>query len=99
VNVTNNDSILSELDKEIRHQRTWRNIMSVCYFSSSALAIALSGSASVVAGLGHSAEAAMLAASATILLGVEKTLMFREKWLFHLSSQAQLHILNLNRST
>ena len=69
--------------------------MSLSYTSASALAIIASGAATVVAALGYSTEAAILAAVSTVSFGMEKALMLREKWAHHLTTGAQLRALRL----
>ena len=88
-----NAALIEELEREIRRQNIWRRIMSVAYFVTSASAIACSGAATVVAGLGHAAYAAWLAGGATVLFGLEKAMLFREKWMHHLTTASQLEAL------
>lgn len=88
-------SLIQELDDEIRHQNKWRVIMSTLYFVTSAVAIVCSGGATVVAGLGNANDAALLAGSATVLFGLEKAMLFREKWSHHLSTATQLESARL----
>jgi hypothetical protein len=88
-----NAALVEELEREIRRQNVWRRLMSVSYFVTSAMAIACSGGATVVAGLGNAAYAAWLAGGATVLYGLEKAMLFREKWHHHLTTAAQLEAL------
>lgn len=41
----------------------------------------------------YDTSAAILAAVATVLVGVEKSLLFREKWKFHLTTRTSLELL------
>jgi hypothetical protein len=88
-----NEALIKELEIALSRQHRWRRIMSVSYFTSTALAIICSGAATIVAGLGNSVDAANLAGVATILFGLEKAMLFREKWTHHLGISAQLQAL------
>lgn len=90
-----NEDLIEELEQATRHQTRWRRIMSAAYFSTAGIAIFSSGFATVVAGQGDSKRAAMFAGLATVLFGLEKGLLFREKWAHHLSISAQLEALRL----
>lgn len=92
--MTTND-VVSELDKAIAFQARWQLIMSVSHTSLSFLTVFASGAATVVASTGNAAEAAVLAATATVSFGTEKALMLREKWIHHLATSAQLQSLRL----
>ncbi len=89
------DNLLEELDSSIAFQEKWRLIMSVAHTSMMGIAICSSGAATVVAALGYSTQAAILAGTATTLLGLEKMLMLREKWVHHSSTVARLKSLRL----
>ena len=41
----------------------------------------------------HDLAASILAAVATVLVGTEKSLLFREKWRFHLAMRTKLEVL------
>jgi hypothetical protein len=90
--MSKNDALIEELGHEIRRQNLWRRIMSIAYFVTSAAAIACSGAATIVAGL-QLQYAAWLAGGATVLFGLEKAMLFREKWIHHLTTASQLEAL------
>ena len=94
--MTKNDSLIQELEEAIKHQNQWRSIMSVAYFTAAGTAILSSAAATVVAGIGMSEYAAVLAGATTVLYGLEKGLLLREKWAHHLSTSAQLEALRLS---
>jgi hypothetical protein len=90
-----NTELVAEIDQELERQRKWRAVMSGAYFTTAGVAIFCSVAATVAAGMGHSAYAAYLAGGASVLLGLEKGLLFREKWSHHLATFAQLESLRL----
>ena len=89
------DELAAEIEEHISHQVRWRRVMSVAYFTTAAAGITTSAAATVVAALGHSTEAALLAAAATVALGLEKALLFREKWTHHLNNAMRLEALKV----
>lgn|SRR5262249_28839531 len=89
------EGLVSEIDAQLAFQTKWKRIMSVAYFSCAALAITASAGATVVAALEYSVIASILAGTATTLFGLEKALLFREKWSHHLSSAMQLQALKI----
>lgn len=89
------DRLLQTIDRELTTQLTWRRIMSGAYFVTSATAIICAGGATVVSGMGYAGWGAILAGMATILLGIEKAMLFREKWSHHLVTHSKLESLRL----
>lgn len=85
--------LLQEIESSLRHHHRWRRIMSVAYFLTAAAVIVFSGAATIVAGIGQSMYAAILAGGATVLVGLEKGMLFREKWSHRLTISAQLEVL------
>ena len=55
-----------------------------------------SAGATYFAARGISNVAAILSAVATVLVGTEKSLLFREKWKFHLLMYTKLNVLRAN---
>lgn len=53
----------------------------------------LSAAATVLAADGMAKIAAVCSAAATVLIGIEKGFLFREKWKFHLAIQTRLTLL------
>jgi hypothetical protein len=51
-----------------------------------------STAATLFAAAGYNREVAILAGIATVLIGVKKSLLFREKWRLHLSIDTRLQI-------
>jgi len=96
--MSTNQGLLSEIESQLARQLCWRRIMSGAYFVTSAVAIVCAGAATIVSGIGHAEVGAVLAGTATVLLGIEKGMMFREKWAFHLSTYARLDALRIEYS-
>jgi hypothetical protein len=90
-----NDRFLAEIDGKLAFQTKWRRIMSIAYFTSTALALVSSSAATVVSAIGEAFWGSLLAAAATVLFGLEKTLLLREKWSHHLTIAAELEALKL----
>jgi hypothetical protein len=91
----NSTDMLLELGKAIAFQQKWRRITSFSYFIGASLSIVSAAAASVIAGLGFSSVAAIVAAAATVLTSLEKVLLFREKWSHHRSVESELEIVRL----
>ena len=91
----NDDAFLADIQIQLKHQTTWRRVMSGAYFVSTAVAILASGAATVMSGLGFSAWGAVLAGAATVFFGLEKAMLFREKWTHHLNTCAELEALRV----
>jgi hypothetical protein len=89
------DDLLSELKRRIDFQRKWRQITSFSYFMGASLSVVAAAAATVVAGLGYAAAAAIVAAVATIATSLEKILLFREKWAHHRATETELELLRL----
>jgi hypothetical protein len=83
-----------DLAAQMAFQRRWR-ILSMCaYVITTIGTLVCSTGATYFAANGQSAKtAAVLAAIATILVGTEKSLLFREKWKFHLLMYTKLNVL------
>src|SRR2546425_426921 len=96
-NSMNDIDIVTRLQEDVSHQlafqKRWRITSMVGYVGTTIGSLICSASASVFAGMDYSRSAAVFAAAATVLLGAEKTLMFREKWKFHLLMYTKLQVL------
>jgi hypothetical protein len=69
------------------------------YVCSTVGTIATSTAATLCAALKYSNTAAVLAGCATLLMSVEKSLLFREKWKLHLTTKTALEAVDLDLST
>jgi hypothetical protein len=87
------DLMLRYLTERIIHQYRWRRINMGVYSFVTILMILCSASASVTAAMGYSYAAAILAGGATVLVSIEKTMLFRERWKLHLDILTSLENL------
>jgi hypothetical protein len=87
--------IISELESAVGFQRKWRQITSWSYFLLATFSVMFAAAATVVAGLGYSAAAAICAAITTVVTSLEKVLQFREKWVHHRACETQLDMVRL----
>ena len=62
---------LTEVDSKLAFQTKWRRVMSISYFTATALALTCSSAATVVAATGEALWGSVLAAAATVLFGLE----------------------------
>ena len=87
--------LLADIDEMLSPQVKWRSIMSISYFLMAVLAIGTSAAATIFSGLGMADWATISAAAATALLGMEKTLLLRERWNHHVRTAASLTSVRL----
>jgi hypothetical protein len=82
------------LDEQIGFQKKWQLISMIAYVFTTIGTLVCSAGATFLAAEGeHVKIAAILSAAATIFVGAEKSLLFREKWKFHLLMQTKLKVL------
>jgi hypothetical protein len=87
-------SFETKLQNQVKFQRRWQTIsMSVYFFTTTGTLLCTAG-ATLVAAQGSSELAAYLSAAAVFMIGTEKSLLFRERWKFHLRIYTQLQILS-----
>jgi hypothetical protein len=91
----NEDKFNTRLDAQIIFQRKWRLIMMNTYVATTILIMLFSSSATILAATGLSIYASLSAAATTVLVSVEKSLLFREKWKLHLTIQTNLENIKL----
>jgi hypothetical protein len=83
-----------DLAAQMAFQRRWRILSMGAYVTTTIGTLVCSAGATYFAANGQSEKiAAVLAAIATILVGTEKSLLFREKWKFHLLMYTKLNVL------
>jgi FtsH-binding integral membrane protein len=78
---------------QLAFQRKWQRISSTAYVVTTLGILASSSGATLAASAKWSETAAYLAAVATVLVGFEKSMSFREKWKFHLGIATRLRVL------
>ena len=77
-------ALQAELRNAIRFQRKWQIISMCAYVVSTAGTVLCTAAAAIFAALDVNQCAALLAGTATVLVSIEKSLLFREKWRLHL---------------
>ena len=89
---TNNnlDQLVAE---SLAFQRKWQRLTMTAYVVSTVGVLVCTTGGTYAAARDNTQVAAVLAAVSTILIGLEKSLLFREKWKFHLGMATRLSIL------
>lgn len=87
--------LVAVLQEKITFQKTWKRVSMVLYIIAITGTIVGSTLATLLGGLGKATHAAIGAAAATIFVSLEKSLMLREKWKFHLSMLTRLENIKL----
>jgi hypothetical protein len=87
------DQIKRVLGEQLRFQRRWQLLSMTFYVTSTAGTLLSTSAAGILAAMHYDTAAAVLAAVATVLVGLEKSLLFREKWKFHLTTRTSLELL------
>lgn len=93
------ERITQWLDAEVRFQRRWRRLMMNAYVSTTVVTVVTSALAAILAALQYNKLAAASAAVTTVLLSIEKSLLFREKWKLHVTMVARLQSIQLGLET
>src|SRR5436309_6848505 len=93
MNDETNANIDASLNQEIAFQRRWKRLTMSVYVITTIGTIICTTSATILAALSRSTDAAILAAIATVFISVEKSMMFREKWRLHLTIYTDLRSL------
>jgi hypothetical protein len=88
---------LNDVNKSItdqfKFQRRWQLLSMTFYVVATVGTLISTASAGLLAAMHHDLAASILAAVATVLVGTEKSLLFREKWRFHLVMRTKLEVL------
>lgn len=87
------------LREQLQFQRRWQLLSMTFYVTSTVGTLLFTLAAGILAAMHHDTIAAVLAAAATVLVGVEKSLLFREKWKFHLTTRTSLELLQTEITT
>ena len=88
-----NGSLAELITQSLTFQRKWQRLSMVAYVTSTVGVLICTTGGTYAAARNNAEVAAVLAAIATILIGLEKSLLFREKWKFHLGMATRLSIL------
>jgi hypothetical protein len=87
------DKLISSLTSQLTFQRKWQRLSMAAYVSSTVAILCFSTVATLCAARQLTEAAAYLSAAVTVLVGLEKSLLFREKWKFHLVVATRLSVL------
>jgi hypothetical protein len=97
VTVTSGTVDLEEIIKSIsgqqRFQRRWQLLSMTFYVVATVGTLVCTSAAGLLAAMHHDEAAAIFAGVSTVLVGTEKSLLFREKWRFHLAMRTKLELL------
>jgi exosortase/archaeosortase len=92
-------ALLRRLNQAIDYHRRWKIGTCTLYVVAILGTLGCSTAATVIASLGREMTTAILAGSTTVLVAIEKSLLFREKWKLHLAVQMKLEALRLRVET
>jgi hypothetical protein len=87
------------VEDQLKFQRRWQLLSMTFYVVATVGTLVCTSAAGVLAALHYDKAAAIFAAVATVLVGVEKSLLFREKWKFHLTMRTKLELLQTEMVT
>jgi hypothetical protein len=93
------ESFEARLQKQINFQRRWQTMSMSIYFLTTSATLFCTAGATLVAAEGLNELAAYLSGTAVFMVGTEKSLLFRERWKFHLRIYTQLLILSNDLDT
>lgn len=97
MSTTTGDVALEDVRKiiqgQLRFQRRWQLLSMTFYVVSTVGMLVCTSGAGLLAAMHYDKAAAILAAVATVLIGLEKSLLFREKWKFHLTMRTHIELL------
>ena len=87
------DEVNKSINEQLRFQRRWQLLSMTFYVVATVGTLASTSAAGLLAAMHHDQAAAILAGVSTVLVGTEKSLLFREKWRFHLTMRTKLELL------
>jgi hypothetical protein len=87
------DDVNKSLTGQLRFQRRWQLLSMTFYVVATVGTLLCTTAAGLLAAMHHDQTAAILAGVSTVLVGTEKSLLFREKWRFHLTMRTKLELL------
>jgi hypothetical protein len=87
------DDVKASINGQLRFQRRWQLLSMTFYVVATVGTLLSTSAAGLLAAMHHDQAAAILAGVSTVLVGTEKSLLFREKWRFHLTMRTNLELL------
>lgn len=85
--------VCKSITRQLRFQRRWQLLSMTFYVVATVGTLLCTSAAGLLAAMHHDQAAAIFAGVSTILVGTEKSLLFREKWRFHLTIRMKLELL------
>jgi hypothetical protein len=89
------EELKATLQDELSFHRNWKRYCMLAYGSTTVGTLLMTTASTILAAMKLAAPAALCAGCATVLLGIEKSLLFREKWRLHLDVSTRLQVLSL----
>jgi hypothetical protein len=89
------EDVNKSITMQLRFQRRWQLLSMTFYVAATVGTLLSTSAAGLLAALHHDEAAAILAGLSTVLVGTEKSLLFREKWKFHLTMRTKLELLQV----
>lgn len=90
------DVLSNHIEDQLRFHRRWRRATMVAYVFITSAVVTASTSATIISALNGDIAASICAGVATIFIGVDKSLMFKEKWRLHVAIVSRLEALKLS---
>jgi hypothetical protein len=87
------DAVCKSITGQLRFQRRWQLLSMTFYVVATVGTLLCTSAAGLLAAMHHDQAAAIFAGVSTVLVGTEKSLLFREKWRFHLTMRMKLELL------
>jgi len=87
------------LFQQLKFQHRWQALSMTGYIITTVGMLICTTSAGLSAAFKYNEAAAILAGISTLLISIEKSLLFREKWKFHLLMHTRLKILHIDTAS
>jgi len=91
--------VIAALDEKIAFQKKWKRVAMVSYMITTAGTILGATLATILGALDFSKAASFAAGTAMVLVSLEKSLLLREKWKFHLRILTQFESIRFGVET
>jgi hypothetical protein len=85
--------INKSISDQLKFQRRWQLLSMTFYVVATVGTLVCTSAAGLLAAMHKDQAAAIFAGVSTVLVGTEKSLLFREKWRFHLAVRTKLELL------
>jgi hypothetical protein len=93
------NALVGHIDTQVAFQRRWRRRTMCCYVVTIFVTVSCSTAATIISALHSDILASVLAGAATVLISLDRSLMFREKWKLHVLILAHLEALKIALET